>query len=120
IFREPNAPLGFWGTEGLGVSYVTSLESRFDTLDAASTVTAELGGGITAATSAGFQYFGKKIERVDTEGGALGLPGAGALISATEAVEENSSVGLYLQEQLDWRGRVYLTGAIRAYDNSAF
>lgn len=120
IVREPDAPFGFWGTEGLGASYVTSIESRFNTLDAASTLTAELGGGVKAATSVGFQYFGKRVERVDTEGGAFLLPGAGALTSAKEAIEENSSVGLYLQEQLDWRDRVYLTGAVRADDNSAF
>lgn len=33
---------------------------------------------------------------------------------------ENKTVGVYVQEQLSWKDRLILTGAVRGDDNSAF
>jgi outer membrane cobalamin receptor len=33
---------------------------------------------------------------------------------------ENATVGAYVQQQFDWQQRLFLTGAVRADDNSAF
>ena len=39
---------------------------------------------------------------------------------ALEAYSENNSVGYYVQEQVDWNNRLFLTGAVRADDHSSF
>ena len=52
--------------------------------------------------------------------GALETVGATADRQANENQFENSTVGAYFQQQFDWNQRIFLTGAIRADDNSAF
>lgn len=50
----------------------------------------------------------------------LNLVSAAATRTADEQLSEQTSLGLYVQEQLGWRNRLYLTGAVRIDDNSAF
>ncbi|MGQ0715440.1 MAG: SusC/RagA family TonB-linked outer membrane protein [Gemmatimonadaceae bacterium] len=50
----------------------------------------------------------------------LNLISVAASRSSDEQLEEQTSLGIYLQEQLGWRNRLYLTGAVRIDDNSAF
>lgn len=50
----------------------------------------------------------------------LNLVGAAAQRNASEQVSEQTSLGFFLEERLGWRNRVYLTGAVRFDDNSAF
>jgi hypothetical protein len=38
----------------------------------------------------------------------------------TNGYSESKSLGFYLQQQLGWKNRLFLTGALRADDNSAF
>src|SRR5690606_17485916 len=45
---------------------------------------------------------------------------AATLTSSNDSFLENAAVGVYLQQQLGWRNRLFLTAAIRADDNSAF
>src|SRR5690606_12686857 len=33
---------------------------------------------------------------------------------------ENKTLGVYVQEQISWKNRLFLTGAVRGDDNSAF
>src|SRR5690606_7364944 len=39
---------------------------------------------------------------------------------AFESFSEQNSLGFFIQEQIGWRNRVFLTGALRFDDNSAF
>src|SRR5690606_38725149 len=48
------------------------------------------------------------------------LISAAATTVGGNGFSENKSLGLYVQEQIGWRNRVFLTGAIRADDNSSF
>ncbi len=50
----------------------------------------------------------------------LNLVSAAASRTADEQISEQTSLGVYFQEQLGWRNRMYLTGAVRIDDNSAF
>jgi len=45
---------------------------------------------------------------------------SGAIKTSQENFLENKTVGLYVQEQLKWNDRLYLTAALRGDDNSAF
>jgi TonB-dependent starch-binding outer membrane protein SusC len=92
-------------------------------------------GGVTAtfnprstlrsATSAGVQY-NDEITRATSAFGQGLLPGTSSLNGTTaiftvgEANLENKTLGVYLQEQLAWRDRLFVNGALRGDKNSAF
>ena len=46
--------------------------------------------------------------------------GAAARVTSFEDQIENVTVGFYVQEQLSWEDRLFLTGAVRVDENSAF
>ena len=82
---------------------------------------------LRATTSFGAQYYTRFNENVTNEG--RGFPTAiQTVISQTEFADrqvnfssvENKSLGFFAQEELNWQDRIYLTGAVRADDNSAF
>src|SRR5690606_19383875 len=50
--------------------------------------------------------------------GTLGGASAGAVID--ETAQEIITIGAYVRQQLAWRDRVFVTGALRGDDNSAF
>ena len=84
-----------------------------------------LEGALTSQTSVGGQFV-NEINRTTTASGAILTPGTGSLngTSARFAVGEANSqvitVGGYAEEKLSWRDRLFVTGAIRADDNSNF
>jgi TonB-linked SusC/RagA family outer membrane protein len=90
-------------------------------------LTAEFGliPNLQATSSIGVQYT-EETTRSTEAFGALLLPGTGSLegTSARFAVDEdnieNITVGLYAQQQLAWKDRLFVTGSVRADDNSAF
>jgi len=84
-----------------------------------------LGGNLTTQTSIGSQVVGNKTETLAATGTGLGAPdvtliGLSQVTSGSNAFSENNSVGYYVQEQLGWKNRLYLTAAVRADDNSSF
>ncbi len=89
------------------------------------TATFELLEGLNSQTSFGAQYL-NEASRTTNAFGAVLIPGTGSLggTSARFAVGETNSqiitVGGYLEQRLGWRDRIFVTGAVRADDNSAF
>jgi TonB-dependent starch-binding outer membrane protein SusC len=89
------------------------------------TGTFELRPNLAATTSAGAQF---NVENYyDTRGfgqgmapGASSLQGASKLFSASENTIENRTIGTYVQQQLALNDRLFLTGAVRGDENSAF
>jgi hypothetical protein len=77
------------------------------------------------STSLGAQYYRYTDASVVSYGSVFPSPAITALsglaeVFTTDAFEENVSLGLYLQQEVAWRDRVYLTAAVRGDDNSAF
>jgi TonB-linked SusC/RagA family outer membrane protein len=76
-------------------------------------------------TSVGVQYHQALQHTVFASGSGL-TPGTGSLAGAstsfvaTESRIENITFGAYVQEQLNWRDRLYVTAALRGDRNSAF
>jgi TonB-linked SusC/RagA family outer membrane protein len=77
-------------------------------------------------TSVGAQYFTASTHSVSASGSVFPTPG---LKSVTATVErdppsesflDDKSLGIYAQEQFGWRDRLFLTGALRSDDHSAF
>ena len=99
--------------------------SRYS-FDYSATGRAALTSAVQSATSFGVQMF-----RTDVGAsflGGTGFPGAGVeLVSATatpltasQSEVVNTTVGGYLQEKISWRDRLFVTGAVRVDNNSAF
>ena len=126
ITREEGAPDGFWGDRGLGSRDVGSLFTTFTTVDYSGTARfRRKDDQIGFATSSGIQYYNRKFHELDLEGeefasAALRTISSGAIRSAEESFEENTTLGVYIQQQLDWEERIFLTAAVRGDDNSAF
>jgi TonB-dependent starch-binding outer membrane protein SusC len=83
------------------------------------------GGAINSQTAVGGQYI-NEILRTTTASGAVLVAGTGSLggTSARFAVGESNqqvvTIGAYVEQKLSWRDRLFLTGAVRADDNSNF
>jgi TonB-linked SusC/RagA family outer membrane protein len=97
----------------------------YSTFDYAASATKDLSSNFRSTTSAGFQVYTRRIEDVTADGDrfpAFGLSAVSAAgdITGSDNLIENNTVGVYLQEQVGYKDRFFLTGAIRADDNSSF
>jgi hypothetical protein len=96
------------------------------TADYAFNAKAALPMGWQSVTSAGGQFYARRTRlRVAS---ASGFPAAGFIAltaGATQRLDQddlfdNNTLGGFVQEQLIWGDRLFLTGAVRRDDNSAF
>ena len=96
------------------------------TADYSGTATASITPQLGSATSIGGQF--NKNDFNSSFLGGQGFAGPGletvsataTAVAASQALVINTTIGAYLQEQLTWRDRLYLTGAVRVDNNSAF
>lgn len=116
----------FWGTgTNQGYKDVTRRTVYFNTVDYAATATRELMGA-SSQTSVGFQYYRRYSGFVNGYGenfparGLTAISAAAGTKTTSEDYAENVTVGTFLQEQLGWNDRLFLTGAVRIDNNSAF
>jgi TonB-linked SusC/RagA family outer membrane protein len=94
------------------------------TLDAAGTATRRLAETIESKTTAGVQYYRNVFDRNGVTGSIL-VPGAvtatgAANKTADEATTESRTLGGFVEENIAWRDRLFVTGAVRSDRNSAF
>lgn len=94
------------------------------TMDASGTAEFELTPTIDSRTTVGTQYFKRKFTRngafsEDLAPGATTLT-AGAIPDVDETTTHTVTLGIFGEQQFGWRDRVYVTGALRIDDNSAF
>jgi TonB-dependent SusC/RagA subfamily outer membrane receptor len=123
--RDPQGTAGWWGNLSLGSKQLTRQENKILTLDYGTSATRQITDDVKATTSVGFQYYKSDTKTVGGTATQFAAPplttiSAGALTTGREEFVENATVGLFVQQQLDWRNRVFLTGAVRGDDNSAF
>ena len=95
------------------------------TLDYAATATLDVTSDIRTATSAGIQYYTRETHTTSAEGQNFPAPALTTVTTASERFageifSENKSWGAYIQERVEWRDQIFITGAIRGDDNSAF
>ncbi|HEX6573544.1 MAG TPA: SusC/RagA family TonB-linked outer membrane protein [Gemmatimonadaceae bacterium] len=89
------------------------------------TATRQISPVLVSNSSVGAQYLANTYRRTDAFGQDLGAAGirsisAAAVTTSNEAFSEQKSLGLYAQEQVAWRDRLFVTGAVRVDNNSAF
>ena len=79
----------------------------------------------STTTSFGTQVIANETETLGATG--TGLPtsevttiNSALNLAGSSAFTENNSVGVYVQEQIGWHDRLFVTGAVRGDDNSSF
>ena len=120
------APPPFGVDRGTGEINQYTPERRSYTLDYASTISNDLPwGDVSSALSFGAQLNARRFEW--TEGIGTGLVtndlrqvGTAAITKADSDFSEQTSLGFWVQEQLSFANKLFLTGALRVDDNSAF
>jgi TonB-dependent SusC/RagA subfamily outer membrane receptor len=123
IHRHTEGRVGISSRNGAkDVEYRTTQNQSFDY---SVTATFEPVTGLSLATSTGAQYFEKTSEWLSGSGSTFAVPSlstisAGEDRETSDGVQANKTVGMYVQEQVSWQNRIFLTGAVRGDDNSAF
>jgi TonB-dependent SusC/RagA subfamily outer membrane receptor len=109
-----------------GYLAIGTRDATNSTFDYVANATLGLGRSLKSVTSVGGQYYGRRTIFRDFYG--ENFPAAGLVALNAAAVQrlqrddiiENNTVGGFVQEQLIWNDRLFVTGAVRADDNSAF
>lgn len=122
--RQPEGSSHFYGAAALGTKTSGRDSRQFLTVDYSGSANYEL-RGLAMTSSVGLQYYRLNEASITATGQQFPAPPivtvtGGAVRSGTENFEENSTLGMFVQQQVGWRNRVFLTGAIRGDDNSAF
>ncbi len=123
--RDPQGAGGLFGAAGLGQKIINTDEVRVTTVDYAGTFSFQPTESLGTDTSFGLQYYNREFWNRFARGDdmptrATRTIGTAAITQSSEDLVENTTVGGYVQQQFDWNQRVFLTGAVRMDDNSAF
>lgn len=95
------------------------------TADYGGTATFNMTPSVSSATSIGGQFYERRLATSQATGTEFPAPGlstvqAAAIRSGSQDFRANTTIGLYVQEQVGWNDRLFLTGAVRVDNNSAF
>ena len=118
---DPDVPFSF--AEG-GENFITRPLTRVFTADASTQVSYPLTSILTGHTALGAQYFNNRIETISCEGRIFPNDQATACDAAVSLrgfsdLSENVEVGAYVQQRMDYRDFLFVTGSLRVDDNSA-
>ena len=108
----------------LGARTLNTTIQRNLTLDGTLTGAWDLSGTLRSTTTLGIQFFRQRLETTGALG--RGFPSGPTTISnalrteGSESSSEHRTLGLFVQQQLAYRDRLFLTPAVRFDDASAF
>ena len=111
---------------GDGYRAVQARQLNYYTLDYSASGVFDLRSNLKSTTSVGAQYYRNTSAFQYSEGSTFPTAGLTALSSTTinrftsADNEQDATLGFFLQEQLGFNDRLFLTAAVRADDNSAF
>jgi TonB-linked SusC/RagA family outer membrane protein len=113
------------GVAALGFKFNQRRTIAYTTFDYNATGKFALSDVIGSTTTVGAQYYGKRREVVSATGEQFPAPGletiaATAINRGFDDFVVNTTVGVFGQQQLSWRDRLFVTGAVRVDNNSAF
>jgi TonB-linked SusC/RagA family outer membrane protein len=117
-------PGSIWGGEK-GQAERGAPQNSLYTFDYAGTINNTLSPALTSAFSLGAQYTANYYRNTVAKGSgfASGTVKEVFLAASTESyteITDQKSLGMYVQEQVAWKERLYLTGAVRVDNNSVF
>ncbi|MGH7576672.1 MAG: SusC/RagA family TonB-linked outer membrane protein [Longimicrobiales bacterium] len=125
-FTERSPIVQVFSPGQVGGKNVSRRDVSYNTIDYSGTLDYALTSDFEAQTSFGSQLYRTFTKFTSAEGDDFVVPGLTAINGTTinrfgsETYVEDATVGVYLQQQVSWLGRRYLTAAVRADDNSAF
>ncbi|MHB1169434.1 MAG: SusC/RagA family TonB-linked outer membrane protein [Longimicrobiales bacterium] len=113
------------GNSALGHAGIDTDNVWLWTADVGSTLSFDVNDDWTSASSVGMQLTKRTFESFDIDGwgfvaNSLNLIGDASIRDASQGFSEQTSLGFYVQEQVGFKNRLFLTGAVRVDDNSAF
>jgi TonB-dependent starch-binding outer membrane protein SusC len=99
--------------------------TRILSIDYGGSIPVTLPRSLELTSSFGAQIVANRTETLAATGTGLGSPdviliGNAATTSGSNGYSEANSVGYFVQEQLGWNDRLFVTGALRADDHSSF
>ncbi|HEX2166865.1 MAG TPA: TonB-dependent receptor, partial [Longimicrobiales bacterium] len=124
-FTERSPVVQEFSPGSTGGKSISRRDVSYNTVDYSGTFSFAPLESITTQTSFGAQMYRRFTKFASASGDDFALPGLRAINAAAtttggETYVENSTIGGYLQQQIGWRDRVFITAALRADDNSAF
>ncbi|MEW5929721.1 MAG: SusC/RagA family TonB-linked outer membrane protein [Gemmatimonadota bacterium] len=124
---DPAMQFFFTANEVRGYKDMFRRNIYYNTLDYSATAESAPLRGVSSNTSVGAQYYRRYSEFVYARGNTFPVRGLRSIEATVgerrnnDDYEENSTVGVFVQQQLGLRDdRLFLTGAVRMDDNSAF
>jgi TonB-linked SusC/RagA family outer membrane protein len=123
--RETTENAGFYGANGLGSKAVERVSRQFLTLDYSGNVKYSLGPSFDFTTTFGLQHYRSEVSNITASGttfpaSPITIVSGTTTRNATEGYVANATVGVFGQQSVGWKNRLFLTAALRGDDNSAF
>ena len=119
--------IAYWeGSFYNGYMYQQHHQAFYNTYDYSGAVNFDLPKTLTSKTTGGIQYYTTHDTYLSAEGDHFPAPGlatitaAGTKIPASSDDRVNNTLGYYGQEEVGWAQQLFLTGALRVDNNSAF
>jgi hypothetical protein len=115
-----------FGNGALGSRSVQERQVNYYSLDYSASGEWDVSPALKSTTTFGAQYYRSTLDSLVSSGSIFPAVGLTALSATTTNkttfgdAQEDATLGFYLQEQVGWRDRLFLTAAVRADDNSAF
>ena len=123
--RDVDGADGPFGDSSLGrVETLRPLNTQFS-VDYGASLRYSPSDAFSLTTSVGAQYYTTELNRIQTLGLVFPAPAIRSIegateTSATQTFRQNKSLGLYVQQEIGWNDRAFLTAAVRGDDNSTF
>lgn len=123
--RETAANAGFYGSNGLGSKRVDRVSRNFLTLDYLANLKYTFRESYDFTTTFGLQHYRSTVNGITASGttfpaSPITTVGGTTTRQADENYVANATVGMYVQEVVGWKNRLFVTAAVRGDDNSAF
>ena len=116
----------FWGASAKGYRFSNQHQAVYNTYDYSGSAHFNLNTSWISKSSVGVQYYTRTDQFIQGEGDFFPAPGLQTISSAGQKVglqdgwSANQTLGYYGQEEFSFNDRLYLTGAVRVDNNSAF
>ncbi|HEX9166002.1 MAG TPA: TonB-dependent receptor [Gemmatimonadales bacterium] len=113
------------GTAALGLKYSQKRTIQYNTFDYNASARADLTSSWKSTTSVGGQIYRRRTDLVWAQGDQFPAPdletiAATAVRIGYDDYVENTTVGVFGQQQFGYKDRLYVTAALRVDNNSAF
>jgi TonB-linked SusC/RagA family outer membrane protein len=123
--RQELGSLDFLGQNGLGAKNAARTSRTFLTLDYSGNLKYGFGNDLRLTSSVGLQAYRSEISTIGATANTFpAIPittvTGGSVRSGTEDYLANATVGVFVQQQVAWKNRLFVTAAVRGDDNSAF